>query len=51
MVCVRQHEQLVALLEASDPEGASALMRARIVGLGEAFLEWWDHTCGGEHDD
>ena len=45
-----QHAQLARLIESRDKAGASECMRSQILGLGEAFLIWWDRTSSEEPD-
>lgn len=45
-----QHAQLARLIESRDKAGGSECMRSHILGLGEAFLIWWDRTSSGEQE-
>jgi DNA-binding GntR family transcriptional regulator len=45
-----QHAQLARLIEARDKGHASASMREHIMGLGEAFLIWWDRVSSEAED-
>jgi DNA-binding GntR family transcriptional regulator len=43
-----QHAQVARLIESHDKAGGSECMRSHILGLGEAFLIWWDRTSSSE---
>jgi len=40
----RGHAEVTRLVIAGDGAAASKYMRRHILGLGDAFLQWWDHT-------
>jgi DNA-binding GntR family transcriptional regulator len=40
-----RHAELARLIESRDKSGASECMRWYVLGLGDAFLIWWDRTA------
>ena len=45
-----RHAQLARAIESRDKSAGSERMRAHILGLGEAFLIWWDRKSGEERE-